>query len=42
MADPAQAIVISLQDHEYRRLIVDVDDPEAVVRSIETALTPQA
>ncbi|WP_431862076.1 hypothetical protein [Micrococcus terreus] len=42
VTEPAHAIVISLQDHEYRRLIVDVDDPEAVVRSIETALTPQA
>ncbi|MGH2558018.1 MAG: hypothetical protein ACRDJH_03065 [Thermomicrobiales bacterium] len=44
---PAKAIVIHLKDERYQRLIVEVDDPEATVRTIQQALpaspvSPQA
>ena len=42
VADPAKAIVISLENDEYKRLIVEVDDPERVVREIESALVARA
>ncbi|GAA2009710.1 hypothetical protein [Brevibacterium samyangense] len=36
--DPEKAVVITLTDEEFVRVIVEVDDPESVVREIETAL----
>ncbi|RZS89512.1 hypothetical protein EV189_1279 [Motilibacter rhizosphaerae] len=36
--DTTRAVVVELQDHEYARLVVEVDDPAAVVRSVEQAL----
>ncbi|GGT13622.1 hypothetical protein [Streptomyces purpureus] len=36
---PAKAIVIELADERYTRLVVEVDDPRAVVTLIEQATT---
>ncbi|MFI6108029.1 hypothetical protein [Streptomyces sp. NPDC051310] len=39
--NPAGAVVIELADERYARLVVEVDDPRAVVASIERALAPR-
>ncbi|WP_031077928.1 hypothetical protein [Streptomyces sp. NRRL S-118] len=39
--NPAGAVVIELADERYARLVVEVDDPRAVVASVERALTPR-
>lgn len=39
---PDRAIVIHLSDDELARLIVDVDDPDAVVARVQAALPPGA
>lgn len=36
--DRKQAVVIDLRDEKYRRLVVQVDDPEATVESIQRAI----
>ena len=38
--DPAHAVVIELDHEHYKRLIVEVEDPEATVALIQGALTP--
>jgi hypothetical protein len=40
--DPQRAIVIQLDDEEYARLVVEVDDPRSAVDLIERALTGRA
>ena len=35
---PENAIVISLDDAEYARLVIDVDEPEKIVTKIESTL----
>jgi hypothetical protein len=35
---PEKTIVIDLHDERYNELVVEVDDPEAAVRSIQNAL----
>ncbi|MEU6076717.1 hypothetical protein [Micromonospora sp. NPDC047074] len=36
--DPERAIVVTLEDAEYARLIVEVDEPDTAVAQIEAAL----
>jgi hypothetical protein len=36
--DRSKAVVIELRDETYRRLVVEVDDPQAAVKTIEQAL----
>jgi hypothetical protein len=36
--DPEQTIAIELQDDSYRRVIVQVDDPEATAARINASL----
>ncbi len=38
VADPEKAIVIVLDNHDYTRLYLEVDDPDRAVSMIETAL----
>lgn len=38
VANPAKAIVITLANNEFVRLILEVDDPELTVRQIEDAI----
>lgn len=40
--DPERTIVIELEDDEYRRLVVEVADPPATIRMLQTALANQA
>ena len=40
--DADQAIVIELADEHYARLVVEVDDPQAVVAEIEQAIHSRA
>jgi len=37
--DRDKAVVIELRDDEYQRLVLEVEDPRAVVELIESALT---
>lgn len=37
VADPAKAVGIDLEHERYRRLVVQVDDPAAVIAAIEAA-----
>ncbi|MFV0430055.1 MAG: hypothetical protein ACK5KO_11620 [Arachnia sp.] len=39
VADPERAIVITLDDVEFKRLYIEVDNPDQTVLSIETALS---
>lgn len=39
---PDRAIVIHLSDEELARLIVDVDDPDAVVARVQAALSSES
>jgi hypothetical protein len=34
-------VVIELQDEKYRRIVVEVSDPQAAVKTIEQALAGQ-
>ncbi|MGE5242752.1 MAG: hypothetical protein ACM3SQ_00805 [Betaproteobacteria bacterium] len=36
--DPARTIVVSLDHERYKKLIVEVEDPESVVRSLRASL----
>jgi hypothetical protein len=36
--DPNKAVVIELQNEKYRRVVVEVSDPQAAVKTIEQAL----
>ncbi|MFA7266994.1 MAG: hypothetical protein WC054_11835 [Candidatus Nanopelagicales bacterium] len=38
VANPEKAIVITLENNEFVRLILEVDDPELTVRHIEEAI----
>jgi hypothetical protein len=38
MHNPGKSIVIDLYDERYNELVVEVDDPEAAVRLIQSAL----
>ena len=38
--DPARVIVIDLVDERYRRLVVEVADPDGAVRLIRSAIEP--
>lgn len=41
--DRNRAVVVQLEHHRYRRLVLDVDDPRSAVRAIQQALpTTQA
>jgi hypothetical protein len=40
--DPALAIAIDLHDEQYRRLIVQVEDPQATIAAIEAAVRAHA
>jgi hypothetical protein len=40
--DPARAIVIDLDHEHYRRLVVEVEDPAAAVRTIEAGMASVA
>jgi hypothetical protein len=37
---PEKAIVIELHDEKYRKLVVEVADPESAIRMLKQALTP--
>lgn len=37
--DPAKVIVIELADEHFKRLVIEVDDPEATVTAIKTAIS---
>jgi len=36
--DPSRAVIVSLDDERYKKLIIEVADPDAVVNSVRTAL----
>ena len=36
--DPERTIVVSLADERYRKLIIEVDDPDAVVETLRFAI----
>lgn len=38
VADPARTLIVSLNHERYKKLIVEVADPEAVVNVLQTAL----
>ncbi|NJP51676.1 hypothetical protein HCJ93_16785 [Streptomyces sp. SBST2-5] len=42
VADPAKAIVISLEDDDLKRLYVEVEEPEKTVQMIEAAIAKSA
>jgi hypothetical protein len=37
--DPAKVIAIELADEHFKRLVIEVDDPEATITAIETAIS---
>jgi hypothetical protein len=42
VTDPTKAVVIELKDDQYAELVVQVDDPAAVVAQINQAIEAQA
>jgi hypothetical protein len=42
VSDPAQAVVIELKDDEYAELVVQVENPEAMVSQINQAIGAQS
>ena len=36
--DPSRAVIVSLDDERYKKLIIEVADPDAVVARLRTAL----
>jgi hypothetical protein len=40
--DPARAIIVSLEHETYRKLIIEVDNPEAAVAKLKSAIGRRA
>jgi hypothetical protein len=40
VADPAKTIIVSLDDERYRKLIVEVADPQMTAATLRAALAP--
>ena len=40
--DPAQAIIVELDDERYQRLVVQVDDPKSTAETINRAVDATA
>lgn len=38
--DAAKAVVVDLADHDYRQLVIEVDDPEKVVAMLSEYVSP--
>lgn len=42
VSDAAKAVVVDLADHRYRQLVIEVEDPEAVVALLSDHADPSA
>lgn len=40
--DPGNAVVVELADHDYRQLVVEVEDPDGVVAMLQGLADPSA